>query len=597
METPVHILGIAPYESMKTSMDRMAEAYPNIRLDVFTGDLQEGVEIVKRNLHNAYDCIISRGGTAEFIRRVTDIPVVEIQLSVYDVLRTIKLAENYSKRYAIVGFPSITGPAHTLCDLLQEQVDILTVHSADEIRATLIRLQEGGYHMVVSDMVTRTIARELGMDAFLITSGAESLQAAFDQALILSAGFRRLRQENLFLRCVNQEEDGAVVVLDEYGGRRFSIPEEPQPELLAVLRSRLPEIPETSTLRFYHSDQGALHNVTGQVVNLGWTRYYLFHCLQAKIPLRSYKMGVRTYNSGECEQLLSSSFYALSGAMGELEGMVATLSATRRPVMALGEVGTGKEQIARYLYLHSPLRNQPFVVVDCELANDKTWDFLLNHYNSPLNDRDGTIYFQHLEAIPETRGAELLALILDTDLPRRERLIFSCVCQPGRELAEVGSRYSLRLGCTKLELPNLRSRADEIPSLASLCLGSLNLEMGKQISGFEPRAMELLRQFGWPYNYTQFRQVLQSLVAMTSSAYISGWAVAELLSQERGTARRESSALAERPPEQGTLEEIIRAAIRQALDECGGNQTAAAKRLNISRTTLWRHLNQTPPQP
>ena len=258
METPVHILGIAPYESMKTSMDRMAEAYPSIRLDVFTGDLQEGVEIVKRNLHNAYDCIISRGGTAEFIRRITDIPVVEIQLSVYDVLRTIKLAENYSKRYAIVGFPSITGPAHILCDLLQEQVDILTVRSADEIRHTLLRLQEGGYHMVVSDMVTHTIARELGMDAFLITSGAESLQAAFDQALTLSAGFRRLRQENLFLRCVNQEENGAVVVLDEYGGLRFSIPEEPQLELLAVLRSRLPEVPESSTLRFYHSDQGEL---------------------------------------------------------------------------------------------------------------------------------------------------------------------------------------------------------------------------------------------------------------------------------------------------------------------------------------------------
>ena len=161
----------------------------------------------------------------------------------------------------------------------------------------------------------------------------------------------------------------------------------------------------------------------------------------------------------------------------------------------------------------------------------------------------------------------------------------------------MGTRYSLRLGCTKLELPNLRSRADEIPSLASLCLGSLNLELGKQISGFEPRAMELLRQFDWPYNYTQFRQVLQSLAAMTSSAYISGWAVAELLDQERGAARREPPAFSEHPPEQRTLEEIIRAAIRRTLDECGGNQTAAAKRLNISRTTLWRHLNQSPPQP
>lgn len=591
MEGPVHILGIAPYESMKTGMARMAEDYPNIRLDVFTGDLQEGVEIVKRNLHNAYDCIISRGGTAEFIRQVTDIPVVEIRLSVYDVLRTIKLAENYSKRYAIVGFPSITGPAHTLCDLLREQIDILTVRSTDEIHTTLARIRDEGYRMVVSDMVTHTIARQMGMDAFLITSGAESLQDAFDRALTLGEGFRRLRQENLFLRRVSREGNGSVVVLDEYGGHHFSIPEEPKGDMLALLRSKLPEIPEGGVLRFYHSEQGELYNITGQPVNMGWTRYYLFHCFQAKIPLRSYKMGVRSYNSGECEHLLSSSFYAVSGAMGELEGAASTLAATRRSVMVLGETGTGKEQIARYLYLHSPLRNHPLVVVDCELANDKTWDFLLNHYNSPLNDRDVTVYFQHLEAIPDDRGAELLAMILDTDLLRRERLIFSCVCGPRGEAPEVGGRYALRLGCTKLELPRLRERRDEIPSLASLYLGSLNLEMGKQISGFEPRAMELLRQFDWPYNYTQFRQVLQSLVAMTGSAYISGWAVAELLSQERSAPCAQTRA-GESSADGGTLEEIVRSAIRQTLAECGGNQSAAARRLNISRTTLWRHLNQ-----
>ena len=134
VETRTRILGIAPYEGMHTAMDRAAAAYPNVQLDVFTGDLDVGVAIVQSMSPNSYDCIISRGGTAELIRQVTDLPVVEIQLSVYDVLSTMKLAENYSNRYAIVGFPGITSSAQLLCDLLQYKVEIYTIHSADEVQ-------------------------------------------------------------------------------------------------------------------------------------------------------------------------------------------------------------------------------------------------------------------------------------------------------------------------------------------------------------------------------------------------------------------------------------------------------------------------------
>ena len=114
-----HILGIAPYDGMQTAMERVAEEFPNIQLDAYTGDLEAGASIVRSVQLENYDVIISRGGTADRIREVTDLPVVSIQLSVYDVLRAIKMAENYSNLYAIVGFPSITEPAHTLCDLLR----------------------------------------------------------------------------------------------------------------------------------------------------------------------------------------------------------------------------------------------------------------------------------------------------------------------------------------------------------------------------------------------------------------------------------------------------------------------------------------------
>ena len=109
----IRILGIAPFESIRAAMERVArEEFPEVRFEAYTGDLEEGVKIAQRlvNENESYDVMISRGGTAELLKQKLTMPVVEITFSVYDILRAIKMAENYNSLYAIVGFPSITGP-------------------------------------------------------------------------------------------------------------------------------------------------------------------------------------------------------------------------------------------------------------------------------------------------------------------------------------------------------------------------------------------------------------------------------------------------------------------------------------------------------
>lgn len=591
VKTHTRILGIAPYESMHTLMDQAAQAYPDIQLDVFTGDLEVGVAIVQRMSPNSYDCIISRGGTATLIRQVTDLPVVEVQLSVYDVLSAMKLAENYSNRYAIAGFPNITKPAHTLCDLLGYQLDILTVNSAAEAAETLERLKADGCRMVVCDMITHTIARKMGLDAFLITSGVESVHTAIDQAINISQWFGQLRQENLFLRSITQDQNGRVVVLDGLGKLLYSSPCEPSEGLTKALRSHLQEVPANDSLKFYYTEGNQLYRITAQTLLMNMSQYLLFYCVPSRIPLHSHWTGIRFMNKGECEYLFMNSFYSVSGAMGIMDKEIRTLSGIRQPVMICGEPGTGKEQIARFLYLNGPWANKPFVLINCELVNEKSWDFLLNHYNSPLNATENTIYFQNLESLSETWAAKLLAAIQETGLSRRLRLLFSCVCRDGEAVPDVMRRFIAKVGCITLPLPSLRSRSDEIPSLASLYISSMKLEMGKQISGFEPKAIDMLRQYDWPNNYTQFKHVLQTLATFTTSTYIRSDMVAEVLSKERSL-RRGSLPAALASSSDCTLDEIIGQVVRQAVASHNGNRAAAARQLGISRSTLWRYLNK-----
>lgn len=586
------ILGIAPYDGMRTAMEKVANGYPDVQFDGFTGDMEDGVEIVKRYGTEDYDAIISRGGTALLIQRITDIPVISIQLSVYDVLRAIKMAESYANPYAIVGFPSITEPAHTLCDLLGYNLDIITVYSAEEAERALSRLRQGGYKMVVSDVVTHTLALQNNMTAFLITSGMESIHTAFDEAVRISSYFQDLRREVHFLRQVARERENNTVILDPEGELCYSVKDRPDDAQLNLLRKRISEVPLGSQIKFYQNERGNLYQIAARAPRIGPQRYYLFRYSVSKIPLRSDKPGIRTLSAIEVAHLAEDSFYNISGAMGALEEQLNAVAGSYQPLMLVGETGTAKEQIARAVYLRSTKTRSPFVAVDCTVAGEKEWEFLFNHYASPLNDQEGTVFFRHAEVMPDRCCSELLAITAETNLIRRVRLIFSCDCPEDQQVPENAGRIISRMGCFSLHVPTLRSRSDEISSLAGLCLNLINQNLGKQLVGFDPRAAEQLRSYDWPNNFTQFKKVLLELAAVTNGPYVRSSDVAEVLAQERAlhrskTVRRSAEGLSGR-----TLEEITLEAVRAAVDECGGNQTMAAKQLGISRSTLWRYLNR-----
>ena len=116
------------------------------------------------------------------------------------------------------------------------------------------------------------------------------------------------------------------------------------------------------------------------------------------------------------------------------------------------------------------------------------------------------------------------------------------------------------------------------------------MELGKQISGFEPGTLDMLVRYDWPGNYAQFKRVLHELAVMTDGHYISGTDTAEVLAQERTFFRGNPGGAAFSPAGM-TLAEMERGIIEQALSENRGNQSLTARRLGISRSTLWRILS------
>ena len=364
-------------------------------------------------------------------------------------------------------------------------------------------------------------------------------------------------------------------------------------ETLAVMRRRVSMIPENRDLLFYHQEGSILHTITASRFEIRGQPLFVFRDQPAQIPLRSAQSGIRFYDATECEHLFSGSFFTLSGSMGVMEQQLTAFSTSKHPLMILGEEGTGREQVVRALYLRSEFRNHPLVVVDGARINDRSWNYLTEHHASPLGTTHTTVFFHHIEYLSPQRQQMLLSLIEETGLTRRLWLIFACEATEGRPLHAFARELSARLGPLTLTVPSLRSRKDEIPALASLYMSNLNMELGKQISGFEPASLDMLTRYDWPGNYTQFKHVLHEAAIMTNGLYISGTDTAELLARERNLYHT-SLPLSTGSVSAGkmTLDEIIRSVIDHKLAENNNNQSLTARELGISRSTLWRILSK-----
>ena len=252
------------------------------------------------------------------------------------------------------------------------------------------------------------------------------------------------------------------------------------------------------------------------------------------------------------------------------------------------------QKFIEMLYIQSEEQNNPLALIDCSrLENSRNWNFLMQDMNSPLSDTGTTIYIRNIDLLSEIHFQELIYTIKDTDLYKRNRIIFELAHAHKDAYPERYLSVRDTLNCITIEIPPLRETREYIPYMAGLLTGIFNVEYGNEIAGFEPDALNLLQNYDWPGNYTQLKRVVGILAATTEEPYIRTRDVRYLLLDEHKKFQP-----ANLPSSAGTaavaldlhkpLDQINRKIVEIVVEEENGNQSAAARRLGISRTTLWR---------
>lgn len=604
MTRKIRILGIAPYKGLINLMNQCALQYPEIEMTAVTGTMEHGLALAKSRCNN-YDIIISRANTASMIARAVHLPVIDIGIGYYDVLRCIKIAENTGTKFALLGFKSLTEIAKNLCDLLKIHLDIFSfsVDNWKDSSDLLDRMKQQGYKTVICDMIPYDHAKLIGITPILLTSSGDSVKSAIENAISTWRQNRKLFLSNAMLQTLIRSSSNRYLILDLNGKCHYStVDGEKEEQFLSLLKKELPKCSSDPKRSFFINLEDQLYSIRSCLAEEGPFPYVVFRIMSSKIPLSHSKYGISIMDKEQALHSFIESFYSNTELARTIIARTEETASSKAPLMITGEVGTGKDRVAHIYYAKSIFCDVPLYVVNCALLNDKTWNFLTAHYNSPFTDNGNTIYISNLDALSQPRQKQLLSIILDTNLHIRNRLIFSCTQPRNHPVPHIALEYTNTLGCIPIPVKPLREQKKDIVPSASLYIDTLNQDLGRQVAGLDEEAADLLIQYSYPCNRTQFKRILKKAVLATSSSYISKETVEEILKQEAPFFSGSPNAPSSKEQAAGEnslvlnldqpLDRINRDIIQHVLKSCGGNQTAASKKLGISRTTLWRYLNR-----
>jgi two-component system nitrogen regulation response regulator NtrX len=318
-----------------------------------------------------------------------------------------------------------------------------------------------------------------------------------------------------------------------------------------------------------------------------------------RVRLEEENVGLRSHLRGRCHLVGKSS------AMRKLRAQVKTVAPTDGRVLLSGENGTGKELIARIIHQQSPRSNKRFVEINCAalpeaLIDAELFGYLKGQGPDPAKEKKGkllradggTIFLDGIGALPLSTQATLVrALTVGSFEPLGAsepvafdaRVIAATKWNLG-DLVRQG-RFNedlyFKLNIIPLNLPPLRERTEDIPSLITYFLRIYCLEYGRRPKIMHPDALRAFVNYPWPGNVAELMNVLERFVILVEEPEI-GAAHLNLLVETR----EQGPGLLPQPSLKETVFRFERETVRQALGRNNWDEVRTAAELGIEPAAL-----------
>ena len=304
-------------------------------------------------------------------------------------------------------------------------------------------------------------------------------------------------------------------------------------------------------------------------------------------------------------------------------------ASTQVTVLLTGETGVGKERFARTLHALSTRAQKPFIAVNCaalpaELIESELFGAEKGAYTGAGAARagrferadGGTLFLDELGELPLPAQAKLLRVLQDGEIERlgatqTRKVDVRVVCATHVDLEQAVAAGTFRrdlmyrLNVYPIRLPALRERVEDIEPLSRHLLEKFMAVHGKRVEGITDRAQDAMRQYHWPGNIRELENVIERSIIITPAGQMVDLDDLFLTPPAAGVVRVGASGALERgAPEHidSFYDEIVRRGlsldaledglIQESVDRSGGNLSAAARSLGISRPQLSYRLQR-----
>jgi propionate catabolism operon transcriptional regulator len=581
------------------------------------------------------DAVIAAGANGAFLRNRLRGPVVLLRVSGFDILHALARAREVSDRIAILSYQMISTELEEVKQILKLDIEQRFYTTLEDAAQRVRELQAAGFKVVVGSNTIQRLAKEAGMKGVFLYS-ANSARQALEDAIEIARVARLEESRREWLNSILRHLDDGIAAVDmeeriqslnpamakllgvsvEWAsGRRLS-ELSPVLGLDATLRSGSPEL--------------------GQVQRLGQRTLVI-----NRLPIREH--GAQTGAVLTCQDALTIqradrnirsrdrsrslvARYSLSQIMGDSEtitetrALAAQYAGTDATVLITGESGTGKELLAQGIHNASRRRDEPFVAINCGAFPESLLESELFGYEEGAFTgsrrggkaglfeaaHNGTIFLDEVTEIPLALQSRLLRVLQEKEVLRLGstdpimvdvRVIAATNRDIRQSVAEGKFREDVyyRLNILRLHVPPLRDRVEDIAVIARHLMSMALQRHGSPRPAHDPvdQILPHFERYPWPGNVREMENIIERIAVFVSGSELS----------RRVDPRHLENIVPElfgsRPygpsgPSDNGLKSIGRTIeldhIRKVLQESGGDQREAARRLGISRTTLWRRL-------
>lgn len=628
------IVFIAPYENLYKIAKNIIEKNNYTNIDIFVGDLKRGLEISRKAVAEGANIIISRGGTYKLLKKEINIPVIELQVSAYDIMNSIRLVINLKAPTAIIGFNNIIYGYDLICDLPGIDIRKIDIKNKEDIASKIQECAKEGIKTFIGDTVVNTICKKMGYRCFMIESSADSVNLTFEKARdILTASKKELERTKRLETLIDYVHDG-IIATDE--NNRILAFNSIAEEIFCISKN--------DTIGRNLNEISKIYNIKNELINNATVIDEIKKINDTKVNFSKVPIDVNGKNKGAVaifqevtklqnlekkvrRNLLGDGFtakYTFDSIIHKSHAIQRNIDVAKKyskydsSILIEGNSGVGKELFAQSIHNESKRHSGPFVAVNCaalppSLIESELFGYVEGAFTGSKKGvkaglfelaHKGTIFLDEISELPLEVQGRLLRVIQEREVMRLgdSRVIpldIRIISATNRNLKDMVEKNCFRqdllyrINTLSLKILPLCERTEDIQPLAEFFADKYCKKYDKVINGFTNNALKFLKSNKFPGNVRELQGMIEKSVIICEENYIDYQDLNEgYIYEQYKPELLETKEIKEYYDQNLSLKEVENIYIKSVYDRVGKSPTKACNILKIDRSTLWRKIKE-----